>query len=132
MGNLLGSASLLVAVAGLIYSVWYAEIKAALDLDVPAYGRDSRIRQVRTTTRSRALPIALLVVALIAALTPPVWDVVAESVRAILSGNTRYDAVKACLVIVFFALVVLCYACIHDLLRLVALGRRLKAPVTAV
>jgi hypothetical protein len=132
MSDLLGSASLLVGVAGLIYSVWYSEIKAALDLDVPAYGRDSRIKQVRAAVRVRALPITLVVVALNVALAPPAWTVASESVRAIWEGHVDYDAVKACFLIVFAALVVLSIACVRDLVALVALRRRLKESVTSV
>src|SRR6478735_6147621 len=101
MSDVLGSASLLVGVAGLIYSVWYSEIKAALDLDVPAYGRDSRIQQVQAAMRARALPITLVVVALTIALAPPAWTVASQSLRAIRKGHVDYDAVKACFLIVF-------------------------------
>jgi hypothetical protein len=132
MSDLLGSASLLVGVAGLIYSVWYAEIKAALDLSIPTYGRDPLVQQVNAAIRHRSLPITLIVVALTIALVPPAWDVLTASAIAVTSGHTKYNAVNACFVIVFAALVVLSVACARDLLRLVSLRRRLNAPIDPV
>jgi|BarGraIncu01122A_1022018.scaffolds.fasta_scaffold26129_2 hypothetical protein len=132
MSELLGSASLLVGVAGLIYSVWYAEIKAALDLTVPTYGRDPLVKQVHAAIWHRSLPITLIVVALTIALVPPAWGVLTGSVSAVMSGHIDYDAVNACFVIVFAALVVLSVACARDLLGLNSIRRRLNAPIDSV
>lgn len=129
MGDLLGSASLLVGVAGLIYSAWYAEIKAAIDLDVPAYGRTPLVRQVRSAKLTRALPITTVVVALTIALAPPAYGVFERSASALRAGDAHYDPVAACFVIVFITLVVLSCVCARDLVRLIVLGRRLKTPV---
>ena len=131
MSDLLGAASLLVGVAGLLYGVCYPELKTALEFDVPTYGRDPLKSQVRMAMLHRALPISVLVGLLTLALAPPAWDVVAGSASALREGRTSYDAVRACFLIVFAALVVLAAATWRDLFRLIRLWQRLNAAVEA-
>ncbi|WP_345528382.1 hypothetical protein [Nocardioides endophyticus] len=129
MGDLLASASLLVGVAGVVYSVWYPEIKAALAVEIPAYGRDPFKKQVDAALWGRALPITAVVVALTVVLIPPAWDVVTTTADAVQADHHKYDPVAACFVVVFLALVVLSVACARDLGKLVGIRRDLSKPV---
>lgn len=129
MSDLLSAASLLAGVSGVLYSVWYPEMRAALQLDVPAYGREPGRVQVQAATLERAVPIVLLVAALAACLAPPAWEVFSSAVSAVRDGDATYDAVRAAFLVVYVALAVLLGAASRDLLRLVALWRRFTQPV---
>ena len=131
MSDLLSAASLLAGVSGVLYSVWYPEMRAALQLDVPAYGRDVGKDQVKSATLERAVPIVFLVAALAACLAPPAWEVLSSAVSTVGDGDATYDAVKAAFLVVYVALAVLLATASRDLFRLVALWRRFIQPVEA-
>lgn len=59
-GDLLTAASILLAVYGLLYSVWYSEIRSALGIGPrrKRADRDPQIAEVRSTLRARAARLA--------------------------------------------------------------------------
>lgn len=61
MSDLLSAASLLLAVLGVLYGLWYPEITAALEIKVPDFAEDRKrpYRQVSSVLYSRALPLTI-------------------------------------------------------------------------
>lgn len=62
MSDLLSSASLILAVVGILYGLWYPEITKTLEKDIPEHREDRGkiYRELASTIWSRALPLALL------------------------------------------------------------------------
>lgn len=62
MGDLLSAASLLLAVLGMLYSLWYPEIQKALDLKLPKFEEDrvEPYKVILETFWTRSLPLAAL------------------------------------------------------------------------
>jgi hypothetical protein len=77
MSDLLSASSLFLAVIGLLYSVWYAEIIAAIGLRAPQHEEDRGpvIRKIKTVCRTRALPLAVASVTLSIILTPDCFSI---------------------------------------------------------
>jgi hypothetical protein len=61
MSDLLSAASLLLAVLGVLYGLWYPEIIAALDRKVPDFAEDCKgpYRHVSSVLYGRALPLTV-------------------------------------------------------------------------
>ncbi len=61
MSDLLSAASLLLAVLGVLYGLWYPEIIAALEIKVPIHVEDRQgpYHKVTTVFYSRALPLTI-------------------------------------------------------------------------
>jgi hypothetical protein len=108
-GDLLSASSLLVALVGLLYSTWYPEITGAAEAPVPLHDASKLRSSTRSTLRTRAAPLLLLAVVLLLVLFPPALAVVVQTVRQLTgsqAGN-QYDAVQACFIAVFVALLLL-------------------------
>src|SRR5258708_6058108 len=83
MGDLLSSASLLLTLITLLYSLWYPEIIQARDTRVPPDKRDrgpdhTRVKGVYST---KALPLAIAAVLLTAVFTPDTIRILWTSIR---------------------------------------------------
>jgi len=59
-GDVLGAASLLLAILAVLYSLWYGDIGAALRVEIPTHREDAgpQLRQVAEAIRTRAAPLA--------------------------------------------------------------------------
>lgn len=108
-GDLLSASSLLVALVGLLYSTWYPEITAAAETPVPLHDASKLISNMRSTLRTRAAPLLVLAVVLLVVLVPPAFAVVLQTVRHLFGSRSgsQYDAVQACFIAVFVALLLL-------------------------
>jgi hypothetical protein len=100
MGDLLSASSLLMAIAAILFSLWYAEIAKALEI-APKKHREDNIRElstVRAVLYAKAVPVTLtaLLVALI--FLPDAVKLILESFdvykTAGLAALKRYDAVR--------------------------------------
>lgn len=100
MGDLLSASSLLMAIAAILFSLWYAEIAKALEI-TPKKHREDNIREhsaVRAVLYAKAVPVTLtaLLVALI--FLPDAVKLFLESFdiyrTAGLAALKRYDAVR--------------------------------------
>jgi len=100
MSDLLSASSLYLAVLGLLYSVWYAEIVSAIDVKVPTFKEDRTAisNQVRKALRTKALPLTLGAVVLSLILMPDAVRIITDSVELLgenaLGSIKFYDAVK--------------------------------------
>jgi hypothetical protein len=136
VNELLGAASLFLAVLGLLYGAWYGEIMAADSIRVPRYSEDRRpaITQVRAAYRTRSLPLAIGSAAIAIILAPSFVETVLRAVRACSDSGVgairSYDAVGTLFCAVYVATVLLT---IHTARMTVRLRRRLaelRAPQT--
>jgi hypothetical protein len=100
MGDLLSASSLLMAIAAILFSLWYAEIAKALEI-VPKRHSEDNIRELSTVLAvlyAKAIPVTLtaLLVALI--FLPDAVKLSIESLKAYrtagLDALKLYDAVR--------------------------------------
>jgi uncharacterized BrkB/YihY/UPF0761 family membrane protein len=108
-GDLLAASSLLVALVGLLYSTWYAEITAAAETLIPLHDASKPRSNTRSTLRMRAAPLLLLAIVLVLLLLPPALTVVIQALQHLFGSrpDSHYDAVQACFIAVYLALLVL-------------------------
>lgn len=129
-GDLLSASSLLTAVLGLLYSIWYAEIQTAGEITVPRRREDrgDATARVQHALRLRAWPLLAASVGLAGILTPPTIDLVTATARSALVGHFRYDAIGACFVAVYLLILVLAVAALRAVRRLHRLRSQLLGP----
>ena len=100
MSDLLSAASLLLAVIGVLYGLWYPEIIDALDIKVPAFSEDRAkpFRQVSSILYGRAIPLAIAALGVSLIFLPNAIEIILSSVQNILNKGINaipdYDAVK--------------------------------------
>lgn len=84
MSDLLSAASLLLAVLGVLYGLWYPEIMDALDTEVPPFVEDRRhpYRQVVSVLYGRALPLMIAGIGISAIFLPDALHIALSSLRA--------------------------------------------------
>ncbi len=106
-GNVLGAASLLLAILAVLFSLWYADIAAALRVEIPTHTEDAgpQRRQVIAAIRTRAAPLALASLVLLVVFTPEALQLIIRWGRNVdQHGLWRevkaYDPVKLSIVIV--------------------------------
>jgi len=108
-GDLLSASSLLTALVGLLYSTWYPEIRAAASTPIPLHDASKPKSDTRSTLLTRAVPLLLLAIVLVLLLLPPAIGVVIQALQHLFGSQpgSHYDAVQACFIAVFVALLVL-------------------------
>jgi hypothetical protein len=107
-GDLLSASSLLLAIIGVLYSVWYAEIRQARALDAGANIGITRrrVEEIGMILRSRALPLFLATLVVAAILAVPAYRVARGWVL-----SPHYDPIEACFIGVYVFLVGLLVLC---------------------
>jgi hypothetical protein len=104
MGDLLSSASLLLAAIAMVFSVWYPEIKNLSDTDIPKHDRSPHTRKLRILLWTRALPLAFASLCVTAIYFPEFIKIIQRSAKARFSpseGNIfHYDAVATAFILV--------------------------------
>jgi len=82
MSDLLSSASLLLAVLGVLYGLWYPEIIAALEIKVPDFVEDRKrpYRQVSSVLYSRAFPLTIAAIGVSLIFLPDALKIVSDTV----------------------------------------------------
>lgn len=131
-GDVLAAASLLLAILAVLYSLWYADIDAALRVEKPTHLEDARSerRQVRQAIRTRAAPLAFASVVLFLVFLPEAVRLIVHWVsRAIHHGLWHevrsYSAVELSIVAVVLALAALAAYSQWLLLELLRTRRKL-------
>jgi hypothetical protein len=105
-GDLLSAESLLFAVLGVVFGVWYGEIVVAIGVEIPAHieDRGDVDRTVNKALFGRALPVAFISLVVFMVFVPESVDIVWASIRHVtrsgLSDISSYDAVNVALVLV--------------------------------
>jgi hypothetical protein len=122
-GDLLSANSLLLAVLGVVFSVWYPEIMAAINIQIPAHKVDVRPSEreiVSAAMWQKAIPLAVVVGVIFLVFVPNTVEVVKAAVVTFVHSGfgafRRYDAVKTAFVVVtvlegLFELVIIRLAC---------------------
>jgi hypothetical protein len=115
VGDLLSAASLLFAVVGVLYGLWYPEITEAQAIDIPEHGpnRVKPRRQVTSVLLGRALPLALASTLVALIFLPDVIVIAVGSIRRLQADGAdavrAYDAVQTsfCVVVLFTSAIAL-------------------------
>ena len=83
MSDLLSAASLLLAVLGVLYGLWYPEIIEALDVKVPDYPEDRKrpYRQVASVLYGRAIPLAVAALGVSLIFLPDALKIIGVSIQ---------------------------------------------------
>lgn len=106
MSDLLSAASLLLAIVGVLNGIWYAEISAALELDLPHHTEDRQrhLRKIRSVLWGKAVPLALASLSVSLVFLPPSVMIAIESLNGYskqgISFLNNYDAIATSLVLV--------------------------------
>ncbi|BAL97903.1 hypothetical protein [Rubrivivax gelatinosus] len=100
MSDLLSASSLLMAVAAILFSLWYTEIAKALET-VPKAHREDNVAAKRFVTAvllSKALPVSVMALSVALIFAPDAIKLAKESFLAYASDSTsvpsHYDAVR--------------------------------------
>jgi hypothetical protein len=127
-GDLLTAAGLLLATIGLLFSAWQSEMTAALGVHTGGKRADraSRIKLVKRVLFSRALPLEIAIVVIIALSGPPAYDVIRNALTD--DWGKPYDAVRAMFVGVWVLTVALGVVVGELAWRLFNKWRTLKRP----
>ena len=100
MSDLLAAASLLMAIAAILFSLWYSEIATALKIEPKQYSEDnaSARRIVTDVLHSKAIPVAIMALAVALIFLPDAITLVMESyigyVQHGFAAFEKYDAVR--------------------------------------
>jgi hypothetical protein len=100
MSDLLSASSLLMAIAAILFSLWYAEIAKALET-VPKTHKEDNVAAKKAVTSvllSKALPVATMALAVALIFLPDALKLVRESTLAFeqngFAALKHYDAVR--------------------------------------
>ena len=111
--NLLSAVSLALAALAVFYSLWWPDIEAASNLEIPPHFADrgpaTRIQEA--VIRSKALPIATASLTVAVLTAPPAVDVLVEFVRSLSNSGwhtfNHYSAIQALFVTVWIGTVLI-------------------------
>jgi len=100
-GDLISAGSVLLAVLGILFGLWYSDIAEALEVKPSKHPEDDveKAHQVRGVLVSKALPLSVAASFVTLLLLPDSLAITAQALRVI-RGNAQgpYDAVAASLV----------------------------------
>jgi hypothetical protein len=130
MGDLLSSASLLLAAIAMVFSVWYPEIKSLSDKNIPDHDRNQHRSKLTILFWSRALPLALASIGVAIIYLPDCLEIIKRSAKAHFSpdaGQTfQYDAVATAFILVELLTVGLMVFLLYYVFRLIGLIKKSK------
>jgi hypothetical protein len=95
MSDLLSAASLILAVVGILYGLWYPEIQKVLEKEVPKHIEDRGIiyGEIRSIFWSRSLPLTILAILVFLIFLPDTIKVISVSLSQLGSaGFSKYIA----------------------------------------
>jgi hypothetical protein len=128
MGDLLSSASLLLAAIAMVFSVWYPEIKSLSDKSIPDHDRDQHCSKLKRLFWSRAFPLALASIGVTIIYLPDCLNIIKRSAKAHFSpdaGQTyQYDAVATAFILVELLTIGLMVFLLYYVSRLISLIRQ--------
>lgn len=99
MNDLLSASSLLMAIAAILFSLWYGDISKALEILPKSHSEDNVAakKSVSNTIFSKALPVAIMALSVALIFLPDAIKITKESLSIYYSNNhdlLRYDAVR--------------------------------------
>lgn len=99
MSDLLSASSLLMAIAAILFSLWYGDISKALEIS-PKVHREDNVgakKSVSNTIYSKALPVAIMALLVALIFLPDAIRITKESLSVYFSNEPdafQYEAVK--------------------------------------
>ena len=99
MSDLLSASSLLMAIAAILFSLWYADISRALEIEAKNYSEDNAAAKKTVTAIlfSKALPVAIMSIAVTLIFLPDAIKITKQSFTIYATNNfdlIQYDAVR--------------------------------------
>lgn len=100
MGDLLSASSLLMAIAAILFSLWYAEIAKALEISPKKYREDNvqELATVKAVLFAKAIPVTLTALLVSLIFLPDAVKIFLESLDAYqaegIAAIKQYDAVQ--------------------------------------
>jgi len=113
MDSLLTAASVLLALVGVVYALWYEELKQAIEREMPRHlaDRETILSHLRSVYWSRAVPLTVASISVTLVFVPPALDIVADSaqqyVRYGIANIKNYDATATSVVLIEVFLIML-------------------------
>jgi hypothetical protein len=109
MGDILSAASLLLAIVTVLYALWYQELTAAIEIEIPNHKEDrpKPLTKLNQILFSRAIPLFLSSVTVSVVFLPDAITIVTQVIDVLSSGdatdNFVYSSVKTavCIVVIF-------------------------------
>ncbi|UZE86802.1 hypothetical protein [Pseudomonas viciae] len=132
MSDLLSASSLLLAIAAILFSLWYSEISKALDVMPAKFKEDNagNYRLVKDVLYGKALPVAAMAVFIALIFLPDAIKITIESFVLFCASSTRatyaYDAVRTAYCFVSVLSIILAFYMIGLTVRLCGLCKKLK------
>lgn len=131
MGDKLSAASLLLTIAGVIYSIWYPQLDAALKTKVPLHAPDRALPRGELTVclKTRAIPLFLASLALFFVFLPDGISLALKSAKHYsqtgLQTLAQYDSVSTAFCLVVLLSATMSFHLARTVLRLTRLRRQL-------
>ena len=99
MSDLLSASSLLMAIAAILFSLWYGDISKMLEISPKPHSEDNVAakKSVSNTIFSKALPVAIMTLSVALIFLPDAIKITKETLSIYLSNENelfRYDAVR--------------------------------------
>ena len=134
-GDILGAASLLLAILTVLFSLWYSDIGAALRVEIPTHLEDAgpQRRQVSEAIKTRAAPLAAGALVLLLVFIPEAIHLALHWIRhaynhGLWHAVKSYDSVELSIVAVVLFLAALTVYTVWLMAELIKLRRQLRLP----
>lgn len=130
-GDVIATASLLLAVVAVLFSLWYAEIEKAIGVAEPEHKGAKRARRNEIKPALyKALPLSVVATAIAAVFLPRAVDIAYASAGLFSKGwgAWRYDDLKMAFLLTEGILVLLACYCVRRAWRLCEKWYRLRPP----
>lgn len=131
MSDLLSASSLLMAIAAILFSLWYADISKALEVEPKNYSEDN-VAAKKTVTAiliSKALPVAIMALSVALIFLPDAIKITNDSFLIYTSVDyalQQYDAVRTAYCFVTMLSAVLSFYMWVLVWKLISLRKRLS------
>lgn len=132
MGDLLSASSLLLTITTVLYSLWYSELKDALDTDVPDFEADytKPFLKVKEVFWTKSIPLACATSLLSCIFLPDLIRLIKKSLLAYTSNFFRalsnYDSVATTFSVVTMSLIVFAIVMVCQSFKLYSLKNDLE------
>lgn len=133
LGDVLGAASLLLAILAVLYSIWYSDLAAALRVEIPTHLEDAepQRRTVDEALRARATPLLVAGLVLLLVFVPEAVRLITHWLEhawryGLWHAVTSYDPVRLSIVVVVVFLLLLTFYAIWLTVELLKLKKRLR------
>jgi hypothetical protein len=132
MSDLLSASSLLMAIAAILFSLWYAEISKTLEISPKAYKEDNvqNAATVKGVLYSKALPVATMALMVACIFLPDALKLMLDSKKLLMENGfasyyKNYDAVRTAYCYVSLLSTILAFYMMNLVMKLYILKRQM-------